>query len=26
VNIAGSLARLTHGEEKNRPSFQIWNV
>jgi DNA repair exonuclease SbcCD nuclease subunit len=26
VNIAGSLARLTHGEERNRPSFQIWEV
>jgi hypothetical protein len=26
VNIAGSLARLTHGEERNRPSFQIWDV
>jgi DNA repair exonuclease SbcCD nuclease subunit len=26
VHIAGALARLTHGEEQNRPSFQIHEV
>ena len=26
VHVAGSLARLTHGEERNRPSFQIFEV
>jgi hypothetical protein len=26
VHIAGALARLAHGEERNRPSFQIWDV
>lgn len=26
VHIAGALARLTHGEERNRPSYQIHEV